>query len=180
MLLYIWQTWDNTRRNRKKLLTKTLEQSEIKIAISELKEGKSPGIDGIPLEFYKTFWEDLKEILTELFIFILESNTIPNEAKTSAISLIPKTKEKTKLDNWRPISLLCVDFKILAKILTNRIKPVLNRIINPYQTGGLKERNITDNLCNIRNALIAANNNKGAILSLDFAKAFDYVDREKV
>ena len=70
----------------KKLLTKTLEQSEIKISISELKEGKSPGIDGIPLEFYKTFWEDLKEILTELFIFILESNTIPNEAKTSTIS----------------------------------------------------------------------------------------------
>lgn len=105
--------------------------SEIKNGISEFKDGNSPGIDGFPLEFYKHLWGDLKEILLELYTHILNHG---NMMKTSAVCFIPKGNDKTKLENWRPISLFCVDYKIIAKLLTNRLKPSLNRFINPYQT----------------------------------------------
>jgi len=163
-----------------KHLTERLNLTEIKNAILDLKDGKSPGMDGLPVEFYKIFWEDLKDILLELYIFILDFNIMSKDQKTGAISLIHKSKDKNELDNWRPISLLCVDYKILAKILTNRIKPVLNKIISPQQTGGLSNRNVSENLCNTRNTLLIASENNGAILSLDFAKAFDQVDRQLV
>jgi len=166
--------------NENRRLIDNIHISEIKSAIDDLNDGKSPGLDGIPIEFYKAYWKELKEILLELFCFILHSNTMSTSQKTSAVTLIHKGKKREKLENWRPISLLCVDYKILAKLITNRLKPVLGRLINPYQTAGLQGRSITENLCNIRNTLINYSNSKAAILSLDFAKAYDRVDRHLI
>jgi len=167
---------------KKKQLTENLKINEIKIAINDLKNGKSPGIDGIPIQLgsipYKAFWNDLKDILLELFVYILNSDNMAEDQKTSAVCLVHKGKERKKLENWRPISILCVDYKILAKILTNRLKPILSRVINPYQTGGIPDRNISENLCNTRNVILHHSVNNAALLNIDFSKAFDRVDRE--
>ena len=76
--------------------------------------------------------------------------------------------------------MLCVDYKILAKIIRNRVKPILNKIINPNEIGGIKGRSIHNNLCDVRNAILSGSERKAAILNLDFAKAFERLDRELV
>jgi hypothetical protein len=121
---------------------------------------KTPGSDGLPAEFYQKFLKLIGNDLRELYDEILKTGEMSRSQKTSSIILIHKGEERSELKNWRPISLLGCDYKILAKILTNRLKPVLQDIIGPNQTGGLTDRNITENLCNIRNTILHIENNK--------------------
>ena len=86
-----------------------------------MKEEKAPGVDGIPIEVYKTFWPYLKDTLLEIYNETLELGTLTKTQKTSAVSVLHKGGERSEIRNYRPISLLCADYKILAKILTNRI-----------------------------------------------------------
>lgn len=113
---------------------------------------------------------------------MLQEGRLTESQGKGIVNLIYKEKgQKTDLGNWRPISLLCVDYKILAKILANRLKKTLERIINRYQSGGFSNRCITDNLAITRNIIDnIAPNHAGAILALDFEKAYDKVDRENI
>ena len=88
-----------------------------------MEENKSPGKDGIPMEFYLTFWNitehDFKELINHIFF---EKKELPESMKTATISMIPKKEPNdTDIAKWRPISLLCVDYKIITKALTNRL-----------------------------------------------------------
>ena len=88
---------------------------------------KSPGVDGIAIEFYKTHFELIKDDVLDLFNSILFRNEkIPTSMTRAIITLIPKNDEKEFLKNWRPISLLCADYKILTKIISNRLKLMLD------------------------------------------------------
>lgn len=161
-------------------LEKNITIDEIQEALFQLPKGKAPGIDGIPTDFYVEYWDLLKNTLYKLFTNIFISGALTRTQKTGLVSLIPKKGDLSLIENWRPVSVLCADYKILAKLLANRIKPTLNNIINPNQTGGLAGRTITDNLQHIRNVLIKTSEDRqhGAIVGLDFQKAFDRVDRE--
>ena len=87
---------------------------------------KSPGSDGLTVEYNKTFWKDKKN--THLSMASLQ--------KQGLISLIPKQgKQLEILSNWPPISLLNTDSKIATKAISNRIKKVLPSIIHPSQKG---------------------------------------------
>jgi len=106
--------------------------------------------------------------------------------KTSLITFIPKGGDQTSIKNWRPISLLCSDYKILSKVLTNRLSAVLVEIISREQTGGLPGRQMTDSLVGVRNLLMKIASERqspravpprAAIIGLDFAGAYDRVDR---
>ena len=125
-----------------------------------MKEKKAPGIDGIPIEVYKTFWSVTKNTLHNLFNEIVRSDTLGESQKTSVVSLIHKGGDRAEIKNWRPISLLCTDYKIIAKIITNRLKPLLEKAIGEEQKGGLKGRQLTDNLNSIRTAIIGTENPK--------------------
>ena len=94
------------------------------------------------------------------------------------INLIPKRDEDPRtLKNWRPISLLNTDYKIITKILANRIKKVLPSVINPDQVAYLKKRFIGQNICTILDMLgyTRLMNKNGIIAFLDFEKAFDTI-----
>ena len=105
-------------------------------AVQDLPNNKSPGPDGIPIEFYKKFWSSISEILFDSFRKSFESGQLSPSQKKGVITLIPKKdKDLTELKSWRPLSLLNTDYKILAKILANRLKPTLSDIINPDQIG---------------------------------------------
>ncbi len=89
----------------------------------------------------------MKTYLVKSFNYSLENGELTTLQKQSIINLIPKKgKDTTNLSNWRPISLLNIDYKIATKAIANRIKPTLNTIIDSSQTGFTKGRYIGENI----------------------------------
>ena len=100
-----------------------LTENECKEALFEMKNEKSPGSDGITVEFYKMFWDKLKIFFIQSINYSFENGSLTTLQKQGLISLIPKAgKELEILSNWRPISLLNTDYKIATKAISNRIK----------------------------------------------------------
>ena len=172
---------DTISNNWHKKLAEKFTQKKIHNSLKDMSKDSAPGKDGLPMEFYRTFWYLIKEDFTNLVNFIFfEKKEITKTMKSAIISLIPKTTpEETNIAKWRPISLLCVDYKIITKTITNRLLPTLNEIISLEQSAAVPGRHIYDNLFTIRD-LINYSNKKHIptyILSFDQEKAFDKVDR---
>jgi hypothetical protein len=120
---------------------------EISSALKELKNGKSPGSDGFTTEFYKFFWNTIRDMVLESIIYANNIGKLSIDQSRGIINLIPKKdKDPRLLKNWRPISLLNTDYKIITKVLANKLKKVLPTVINPDQVAYLKERFIGQNI----------------------------------
>lgn len=154
-----------------------LTLDEITKAQKEFKLGKTPGIDGIPIEFYRTFWDLIGQDLLEVANSCFENRLLSPTMRTGVLTLLYKKGDKNQLKNWRPISLLCIDYKIITKTLANRLKKVLPFIINKDQTCGIEGRQIHDNCHFIRDLLDYVNKSKipGFLLCIDQMKAFDKI-----
>ena len=167
--------------NEKLLCEGIITEKECTDAIREMKNGKSPGSDGINVEFYKIFWNHIKKDVIESMNYSFENNVLSQLQAQSLITLIPKpNKDLSFLSNWRPISLLNVDYKILTKVIANRIKLVLNNLIDSSQTGFIKGRYIGENIRLIYDVIeYAEKHNKAGILFFaDFEKAFDSLNHK--
>lgn len=156
-----------------------ITSQEVADAINHLKCNKSPGSDGITAEFYKHFSDPLTPFLFEVYKESLTNMSLPPSMTQGVISLIPKPhKDMLQIDNWRPISLLNNDYKILASLLAVRFKKVLNKIIDENQSGFMKNRCISNNIRLILDLIDYSEltSDKSFILFLDFFKAFDTVE----
>ena len=123
-----------------------ISKLEFELALSKIKGNKSPGLDGLSIEFYKCFWPDIGDLVVASFNEAFEQNKLSGNRNTSVVSLVFKKGEKTDLKNYRPISLTNTDYKLLAHILANCLHKVLDKIISPDQTGYVKERFIGTNI----------------------------------
>lgn len=116
---------------------------EIKTAVFALPSDKAPGPDGFPLSFFPEFWETIKD---EIFLFseFYQNGKIPKGISTAFLTLIPKKVGASFASEFRPISTIFGPYKILAKVLSNRIKEILHEAIDENQFAFIKDRNIMD------------------------------------
>ena len=123
----------------------TREMSE---ALKCLNNKSAPGSDGLTADFYKVFWKSLKRSLYDSFIQSLEKGQLSTIHGRGIITLINKGKDigRENINNWRPITLTNVDYKILTKLLARRLKGVIKKIVHENQSGFIKGRNITTHM----------------------------------
>lgn len=152
---------------------------EMKEALSQMNKKKSPGLDGIPAEFYLFFWAELGSLMLEMVNYSLDKGEFHKDVNIALISLLlKKDKDPTLCGNYRPVSLINVDIKLFAKILANRLESLMPLIINCDQTGFIKSRSAADNIRRLLHIIHSSDTTKDdwAILSLDAMKAFDRLE----
>ena len=158
-----------------------LSAKELSNALNGMNRNKSPGPDGLTVEFYIKFWEYLLPYFEKIVQNIFENSELTPSMKRSNISLFYKNKgEKNDLKNYRPISLINVDCKIISKALSSRLKVVMSSIISPDQTCCIPGRDIANNLHSIRDVVDMLNDRKECnyLVKIDQEKAFDRVSHK--
>ena len=143
-----------------------------------MKINKSPGSDGLTVEFYRLFWEDVQNLVINSLNEGFDLQKLSDSQKHGIITLSFKKGNKNHLNNWRPITLLNTDYKILTHILAQRLQTVLPKIISTDQNGYLKNRFIGYSVRQIEDIIeLTKNDNKqNALLFVDFKKAFDSIE----
>ena len=143
---------------------------------------KSPGSDGLPVEFYKKFWTVIRSDFMEMVKFVKDLKQLSDSQSLGVIKLIAKTGNLELVENWRPITLLNVDYKIISKVIANRLKIVMDKVISKEQYCGVTGRSIVSCNNTIRDVIHYSKEKdmEMAILSLDWSKAFDRVSLQFV
>ncbi|TWW59346.1 Transposon TX1 uncharacterized 149 kDa protein ORF 2 [Takifugu flavidus] len=128
------------------LLSADLTLEELYVALMSLANGKAPGIDGIPVEFYKAFWSVVGKDMLEVFLESWRTGLLPRSCRRAIITLLPKKGDLQDLKNWRPVFLLCGDYKILSKALAIRLREAMAEVIHVDQTYCVPGRRIKGGL----------------------------------
>lgn len=155
----------------------TLE--ELRQAIVDMPNQKSPGPDGLPVEVYKQYGEVLAPELLKTLNWSAAVGRLPSSMSEAIIVLIQKEgKDQLDASSYRPISLLGTDAKILAKVLATRLNKCISTLIHPDQSGFIQNRSTSKNIRRTYLNLQTPVENEGsrAVLSLDIAKAFDTLE----
>ena len=142
----------------------------------------APGINGISNKFIKKYWELFRYPLFNCANHMFEIGTMPDSFKTAKIKLIPKKGDCGKLKNWRPISLLDNFYKIISRLVTTRIRKVIDKLTPIGQKAYSKKRQCQEVVVNILDEIAKCKklNKKAALVSLDIKKAFDSLSHKFV
>ncbi|KAL3696686.1 hypothetical protein R1sor_010762 [Riccia sorocarpa] len=142
-----------------------------------LKADKSPGADGLTAEVLRTSWSWTKAACYALIKEFWRTGRLGKNDVMGVIKLLAKSEEKHFLRNWRPITNLAMTYKIISKLLAERLKKILPQLIDEEQTGFVEQRSIVDNfLClKLGQELAEHIHQESLFCKLDFVKAFDRV-----
>jgi exonuclease III len=158
-------------------LDRPINLDDIKGAIDRSPNNKCPGLDGLPVEFYRTFFPTLGPYLLDMYVESLRVGHLPASCRQGALCLLYKKGNRDDLRNYRPLTMLTADYKILSKIMADRLDTVLHHLIHPNQSGFIRNRQITDNLALLHytRKFLRRIRGKGIVIFTDQEKAFDRV-----
>jgi len=153
-------------------------EGEVKAAVWDRDNYKSPGSDGINFGFIKEFWSVLKEDIMRFMQDFHRNGKLTKGINSIFIALIPKVDSPQRLHDFRPISLVGCLYKIVAKVLANRLRMVVDKVVSETHTTFVKNRQILDGLLIANEAVDEAKklNKKLLLFKVDFEKAYDSVD----
>ena len=162
-------------------LMEDFTDEEIKEALDSIGDLKAPGPDGMAAIFYKKFWGIVGRRITDEVLEFLQGGAMPHQWNETIISLIPKVKQPDKVTDLRPISLCNVLYKIISKVLANRLKKILPEIISENQSAFVPGRLISDNILIAYELTHSLRKKKKgaegwAAIKLDTSKAYDRVE----
>ncbi|XP_075663011.1 uncharacterized protein LOC142632511 [Castanea sativa] len=162
-------------------LLRPFTREKIEIAIKQMEPIMAPGPDGMPPLFYQSFWSLVGDKVCSAVLDCLNNCKIPHEINHTNITLIPKVKSPENITEFRPISLCNVIYKLVSKVLANRLKVVLPAIVSENQSAFQAGRVITDNVLMAFETLHYMKNHQSGksgfmALKLDMNKAYDRVE----
>jgi hypothetical protein len=143
-----------------------------------MKHNKTPGPDGFLVEFYQVFWSLIKDGLMAMFRDFHIGSLPLFSLNFRTITLLPKAQEMTKIQQYRPIFMLNVNFKIFTKVIAKRLTLVARKVIGQSQSTFLPGRNISEGVVILHETLheLRRKKQRGIILKMDFEKAYDKVN----
>ena len=156
-----------------------ISETELLKALKSMKNDKSPGNDRITKEFHELFWDDIKHSLSDSIKKSFISGELSTSQKQAVLKLIEKKeKDKRLIKNWRPISLLNIDTKLISKIIAIRLQKILNNLISENQNVYLNNRCISEGGRLISDIVDITDlyQIEGILLTVDIEKAFDSVN----
>ena len=141
---------------------------------------KAPGPDGIPAFFFQNFWGLVKTDVCNAIQAFFHYGSLLKAFHQTFITLIPKIPNPEEVSHFRPISLCNVLYKIISRVIVNRLKPIMDSIITPFQNAFIKGRNISDNILLAHEIIDVVRKKKGrrdkfGVLKIDMSKAYDRV-----
>ena len=176
--LHVQMCYPKTISNEQQLdLEREVSLVELKRAVWDCGTDKSPGPDGLTFGFYRRFWETIEKDVFEAVKHFFTYGDIPKGCNSSFIALIPKTPDANMVKDYRPISLIGSIYKIIAKIMANRLVGVLGDIVSEVQSAFIAERQILDGPFILNEVLQWCKLKKKQMLlfKVDFEKAYDSV-----
>ncbi|PKU59193.1 Putative ribonuclease H protein [Dendrobium catenatum] len=162
-------------------LSSLVQDEEIKFVVFSGSSNSAPGPDGFNFYFYKSAWHIISPSVCRAIKSFFQKCYMPNGVKATTLAIIPKHKNATSISEYRPIALCNVIYKIIAKVLAERMKPVMNLIVKDNQAGFVKSRVSTDNILLANEILFFAGKRRNYntfCAKLDIKKAFDSVSRK--
>jgi hypothetical protein len=158
---------------------RTVTLEEIKRTIRKGGNNKAPGTDGIKTAFYKENWKTVKDDFCDVLNQMMLHETTDTQQNKGIIVCLPKQNGKQTPEGYRPITLLNTDYKILARIIAQRIRPVMEKLHESHYCG-VPGNNIFDAVTTIREAIAQAEVTETllCVLSLDFREAFDRISHK--
>ena len=161
-------------------LTAPFTEEEVRKAVFQMEHNKALGPDGFPAEFYQNFWDTIKPEMLAMFNALHDGQLELFRLNFGEIILLPKIKDAERIQQYRPICLLNVSFKIFSKVATIRLNTVADHVVRPTQTAFMQGRNILDGVVILHETVHEMHRKKlnGVIFKIDFEKAYDKVNWE--
>ncbi|XP_075101661.1 uncharacterized protein LOC142177098 [Nicotiana tabacum] len=158
---------------------RSVTREEVLQALKELPNDKAPGIDGYPAEFFKEYWGIVGEDIINAILQFFENGKLLKEVNCTTITLVPKVANPTYVKDYKHIAYCSTIYKLIANVLTGRLKRVVDYLVGPTQSAFIEGRNILDNVI-VAHELVKGYSHKGVsprcMVKVDIRKAYDSVN----
>ena len=170
--------FDSIGREKAARLEEMFSLEEVYLALSELNGDKAPGPDGFPIAFWQFYWDFVKDEIMGFFKDFFERGKFVRSLNSTFLVLVPKKGGAEDLRDYRPISLVGGLYKILAKVLANRLKKVVSKVVSSAQNAFVEGRQILDATLIANEAIdsMLKGDEAGVLCKLDLEKAYDHIN----